>query len=89
MGQRDDVLRGTIKSCKSKKKIIEQLIYVTEKGVEVPIHEMTHEHLVNAFAKSSTLYNKDHIYYITLKAEVLRRLRLKADGERKVPINKE
>lgn len=57
------------------KKTIEKWIYTTEKGVDVPLREMTHEHLVNAFAKSSTLYVPTHPYYITLKEEVLRRLR--------------
>lgn len=59
-------------------KTIEEWIYTTEKGVDIPLKEMTNEHLVNAFAKASTLYDKDHATYIILKAEVLKRIRNKA-----------
>lgn len=59
------------------KKTIEQWIYTTEKGVEIPLKQMTNEHLVNAFAKASTVYEKEHGYYQTLKEEILRRLRNK------------
>lgn len=35
------------------RKTIEQVFYVTEKGVEMKLEDMTHRHLLNAYAVAS------------------------------------
>jgi hypothetical protein len=74
------------------RKTIEVQIYITEKGEEMPLGEMSNEHLVNAAMKAHHLYEecdnrerheKARLADVrgTLRGEIIRRIENKNESE--------